>query len=330
MTVLVTGGAGYIGSHMVLALLDRGEQVVVLDNLSTGVRELVPAFATLATGDVGDAAALRATFQQHDIDAVIHFAGSIIVPELVANPLEYYRNNTAATRNLVAACIEHDIHRFIFSSTAAVYGIPTEVPIAETAPTIPINPYGRSKLASEWMLADTSRVRDFRYAALRYFNVAGADPKGRSGQTNPRATHLIKRACQVAVGREDQLEIFGTNYPTPDGTGVRDYIHVADLIDAHLLALDRLRAGGDPLCANVGYGQGFSVLEVISAVERAAGHRLNTIRSAPRAGDPPALVADPALVKSLGWQPKYNDLDTIVKSALAWETVRGAKSGSGR
>jgi UDP-glucose 4-epimerase len=306
---------------MVLALLDRGERVVVLDNLSIGVRELVPASATLVIQDVGDAAALRPIFQQHEIDAIIHFAGSIVVPDSVANPLEYYRNNTAATRNLVAACVEHGVHRFIFSSTAAVYGIPAEVPIAETGPTVPINPYGRSKLVSEWILADTARAHDFRYAALRYFNVAGADPKGRSGQSTPRATHLIKRACQVAVGREDRLEIFGTSFPTPDGTGVRDYIHVADLIDAHLLALDRLRAGGDPLCANVGYGQGFSVLEVIAAVERAAGHRLNTIRSAPRAGDPPALVADPTLMKSFGWEPKCNDLDMIVKSALAWETT---------
>jgi UDP-glucose 4-epimerase len=240
--------------------------------------------------DVGNAAALRNVFQQHDIDAVIHFAGSIVVPESVANPLEYYRNNTAATRNLVAAaCVEHGVHRFVFSSTAAVYGIPAEVPIAETAPTIPINPYCRSKLVSEWILADTAHAHDFRYVTLRYFNVAGADPKGRSGQSTPRATHLIKRACKAAVGRE------------------------------HLLALDRLRAGGEPLCANVGYGHGFSVLEVIAAGERAAGRRLNTIRSAPRNGDPPALIADPTLVKSFGWQPKYNDLDMIVRSALAWE-----------
>ncbi|HEY1637305.1 MAG TPA: UDP-glucose 4-epimerase GalE [Rhizomicrobium sp.] len=319
MSILVTGGAGYIGSHMVLALLDRGEHVVVLDNLSTGIRERVPAPAKLVVGDAGDSATLGALFQHDDIDAVIHFAGSIVVPESVAKPLEYYRNNSAATRNLIAACVENGIRQFIFSSTAAVYGIPADVPVCETAPTNPINPYGRSKLMSEWILADTARAHDFRYAALRYFNVAGADPKGRSGQSTPRATHLIKRACQVAIGREERLEIFGTDFPTADGTGVRDYIHVSDLIDAHLLALDRLRADGVSLCANAGYGRGFSVLEVIAAVERAAGHKLNVRRSAPRPGDPPTLVADPGYLKSLGWQPKCDDLDTIVKSALAWE-----------
>jgi UDP-glucose 4-epimerase len=319
MTVLVTGGAGYIGSHMVLALLDRGEDVVVLDNLSTGIRELVRAPAKLVVGDAADTATLKAVFQQNNIDATIHFAGSVVVPESVANPLEYYRNNTATTRALTAACVEHRIQRFIFSSTAAVYGIPAEIPVAETTPAIPINPYGRSKLVSEWMLSDTARAHDFHYAALRYFNVAGADPKGRSGQSTPRATHLIKRACQVAVGSESQLEVFGTDFPTHDGTGIRDYIHVADLIDAHLLALDRLRSGGESLCANVGYGRGFSVLEVIAAVERAAARKLNVINAAPRAGDPPALVSDPAFMKSLGWQPKYGDLDAIVQSALAWE-----------
>jgi UDP-glucose 4-epimerase len=304
---------------MVLALLDRGEGVVVLDNLSTGVRGLVPAAARLVVGDAGDTAALKAIFQQNDIDAVIHFAGSIVVPDSVVNPLEYYRNNTATTRTLIAACVERDVERFIFSSTAAVYGIPTEIPVSETAPAIPINPYGRSKLISEWILADTSHAHDFRYAALRYFNVAGADPKGRSGQSTPRATHLIKRACQVAVGSEKVLEIFGTDFPTADGTGVRDYIHVADLIDAHLLALDRLCAGEKSLCANVGYGHGFSVQEVVAAVERAAGHKLNVVKAGPRAGDPPALVSNPSYLRSLGWQPRYDNLDTIVQSALTWE-----------
>ncbi len=325
MTVLVTGGAGYIGSHMVLALLDRGEDVVVLDNLSTGIRELVRAPAKLVVGDVADAATLKTIFQQNDIEAALHFAGSVVVPESVANPLEYYRNNSAATRALTAACVEHRIQRFIFSSTAAVYGIPAESPVAETTPAIPINPYGRSKLVSEWMLADTAHAHNFHYAALRYFNVAGADPEGRSGQSTPRATHLIKRACQVALGSEPQLEIFGTDFPTRDGTGIRDYIHVTDLIDAHLLALDRLRSGGKSFCANVGYGRGFSVLEVIAAVEGAAAHKLNVVHGKPRAGDPPALVSDPGLIKSLGWQPKYGDLDTIVQSALAWErTLRAA------
>jgi UDP-glucose 4-epimerase len=249
-------------------------------------------------------------------------------PGTVAEPLEYYGNNTAATRNLVAACVENGVRQFIFSSTAAVYGIPVEVPVSETAATIPISPYGRSKLMSEWILADTAHAHDLRYAALRYFNVAGADPKGRSGQSTPCATHLIKRACQVAVGREERLEIFGTNFPTADGTGVRDYIHVADLIDAHLLALDRLRAGGESLCANVGYGRGFSVLEVIAAVEHTAGHRLNVCHSAPRPGDPPSLVADPSYLKSLGWQPKCDDLEMIASSALTWERALGLRERS--
>jgi UDP-glucose 4-epimerase len=304
---------------MVLALLDRGEHVVVLDNLSTGVRELVPSAAIFVAGDAGDAAILRAIFRNSDIDAVLHFAGSVVVPESVANPLEYYRNNTAATRTLIAACVENGIGQFIFSSTAAVYGIPAEVPVAETAATLPINPYGRSKLMSEWILADAAYAHPFRYAALRYFNVAGADPKGRSGQSTPRATHLIKRACQVALRTDDRLEIFGTNFPTPDGTGVRDYIHVTDLVDAHLLALDRLRAGEKSMCANVGYGRGFSVLEVIAAVERAAGRSLTAIDCPPRAGDPPSLVSNPDYLKSLGWRPRYDNLDSIVQSALAWE-----------
>jgi len=319
MTVLVTGGAGYIGSHMVLALLDRGEDVVILDNLSTGIEDLVPAGANLVIGDVGDAVALGHILGKNNVDAVIHFAGSVVVPESVGNPLEYYRNNTVATRNLVAACVDHGVNRFVFSSTAAVYGAPTEVPVRETAPTIPINPYGRSKLMTEWILADVAQAHDFHYAALRYFNVAGADPKGRSGQSTPRATHLIKRACQVALRQGDRLEIFGTNLATADGTGVRDYIHVSDLIEAHLIALRLLGTGRKSLCANVGYGRGFSVLKVIDTVERATGRKLKVVNSAPREGDPPAVISDPSLIRGLGWRPRYDDLDVIVRSALEWE-----------
>jgi UDP-glucose 4-epimerase len=320
MTVLVTGGAGYIGSHMVHALVDRGERVVVLDDLSTGIRAQVPEAAVFVLGNVGDATLLRQLLPEHGIDAVVHFAGSIVVPDSVADPLAYYANNTVASRTLIAACVAAGIRRFVFSSTAAVYGIPKQNPVTESVLLQPINPYGRSKLMTEWMLEDTSRAHDFRYVALRYFNVAGADPKGRTGQSTPRATHLIKRACQVALGRVDRLDVFGTDFPTRDGTGVRDYIHVSDLADAHALALDHLAAGGASHVLNCGYGRGFSVREVIRMVERVAGRALPVREAARRAGDPPELVADSSRLKAeFRWQPKRDDLEQIVASAYAWE-----------
>ncbi len=320
MAILITGGAGYIGSHMVYALLDRGEDVVVLDNLSTGNRGLVPQEAHFVQGDAGDGALVRQLIAECGIGAIIHFAGSIVVPESVADPLAYYANNTMAARNLIEAAIAGGVRHFVFSSTAAVYGGEHEGLIAETARTSPINPYGRSKLMTEWMLEDSARAFDFRYVALRYFNVAGADPHGRTGQSSPRATHLIKRGCQAALGRIAQLDIFGADYPTPDGTGVRDYIHVSDLAEAHALALNYLRDGGAPIIMNCGYGHGSSVREVIAAIERVTGHRL-AVREAPRrAGDPPSLVADASLIrKTLGWKPEHDDLEEIVGHAFAWE-----------
>ena len=320
MTVLVTGGAGYIGSHMTYALLDRGEQVVVLDNLSTGVRALVSEKAAFVAGEIADQPLVCDLVRKHGIDAVIHFAGSIVVPESVENPLRYYANNTVASRALIEACIDSGVKNFVFSSTAAVFGIPDVSSVREETPQKPINPYGRSKLMTEWMLADASKVYDFRHVALRYFNVAGADPQGRTGQSTPHATHLIKRASQVALGRAPYLEMFGTDYPTPDGTGVRDYIHVTDLVAAHLLALDALRAGAKSETFNCGYGRGLSVREIVQAVERISGHKL-TVREAPRrAGDPPMLVADSTKLKQVcHWTPKYDDVDIIVRSALEWE-----------
>jgi len=321
MSVLVTGGAGYIGSHMVLALVDAGEQVVVLDNLTTGVRANVSEKATFVEGNAGDGAFVRKVMRDNKVDAVIHFAGSIVVPESIEKPLEYYVNNTGVTRRLLEACVAEGVKHFIFSSTAAVYGEVQGDKVAESMPTMPINPYGRSKLMTEWMLQDTARAHDFRYVALRYFNVAGADPKGRTGQSTPRATHLIKRACQVALGRVPELSIFGTDYPTTDGTGVRDYIHVADLVAAHALALDHLRKGGETQIFNCGYGDGFSVRQVVNAVERVTGRKLATKEEPRRPGDPPTLVADATRIRQhLGWQPEHDDLDEIVRTAYAWES----------
>ncbi|HTK79998.1 MAG TPA: UDP-glucose 4-epimerase GalE [Rhizomicrobium sp.] len=322
MTVLVTGGAGYIGSHMVCGLLDRGEDVVVLDNLSTGTRGLVPPQAQFVESSVADGALVRKLMRDSGIDAVIHFAGSIVVPDSVQNPLQYYLNNTVASRELLAACVECRVGKFVFSSTAAVYGIPDKVPVMESAALSPINPYGRSKLMTEWMLEDAAQAHDFRYVALRYFNVAGADPAGRTGQSTPAATHLIKRACQAALGIVPKLEIFGTDFPTADGTGIRDYIHVSDLIAAHLMALDHLRNDGPSLTCNAGYGHGYSVLDVIHAVERVTNHKLNVEAAPRRAGDPPMLVADSSRLKSaLGWHPVHGDLAEIVRTAYAWEAA---------
>jgi UDP-glucose 4-epimerase len=323
MSVLVTGGAGYIGSHMVHALLDRGERVVVLDNLSTGVRALVAEQARFVQGSAGDAALVMRLLAEHEVDAVIHFAGSVVVPDSVADPLAYYENNTVASRALIAAAVKAGVRNFIFSSTAAVYGEGSDGPVPETAPKAPINPYGRSKLMTEWMLQDSAKAHGLRFVALRYFNVAGADPLGRTGQSTPRATHLIKRACQAALGQVSHLDIFGTDYPTPDGTGIRDYIHVSDLVAAHGLALDHLRGGGEAQIFNCGYGHGASVYEVIGAVEKVTGRPLPVRKSPRRPGDPPILVADPAkITASLHWQPRFDDLHEIVRSAFAWESRR--------
>ncbi len=320
MTVLVTGGAGYIGSHMVYALTDRGEDVVVLDNLSTGFEWAISPKAKLVVGDIGDMELAGRIIEEHKVDAIINFAGSIIVPESVENPLKYYHNNTSNTRNLIEAAVKADVPHFIFSSTAAVYGIPEVNPAFEDARLDPINPYGRSKLMTEWMLQDVSRAHPMTHVALRYFNVAGADPQGRTGQSTPQATHLIKVAAQTALGQRKEMHVFGTDYDTPDGTCIRDYIHVNDLVAAHLDALDYLRDGGESMVFNCGYGKGYSVLEVIDAVRRAAGHDFPVVMSGRRAGDPPALVAGAEKIrKELGWTPEHADLDEIVQAAYAWE-----------
>ncbi len=322
MAVLVTGGAGFIGSHMVLSLLDAGEPVVVLDNLSTGFRWAVPSSATLVVGDVGDQDLVRTVIRKYAITAIIHFAGSIVVPESVADPLGYYNNNTVKSRALMEAAVATGVKHFIFSSTAAVYGNPAENPVSEAAVPAPMSPYGWSKLMTEVMLADAARAHDLRYVALRYFNVAGADPKGRSGQSTPRATHLIKVACETALGRRSHIEVFGTDYPTADGTCVRDYIHVADLIRAHAAALDYLRTGGRSDVFNCGYSKGFSVLEVIDAVKRVSGADFEVRLSPRRAGDPAAIVAASQKIRDrLGWQPRHDDLDEIVRHAFAWESA---------
>jgi len=320
MSILVTGGAGYIGSHMAHRLIDLGEDVVVLDNLSTGVIQNVPAQATFVTGDVADARLVAGLIEKHKIDSVIHFAGSVIVPESVERPLLYYENNTSKSRTLIEVCVRLGVANFLFSSTAAVYGIPPIIPVTEDSGNLPVSPYGRSKLMTEMMLRDAAEAHKIHYGILRYFNVAGADPKGRTGQSTPRATHLIKRACQVATGQADKLTIFGDDYETLDGTGVRDYIHVSDLVDIHEKVLARLRNTGQSILLNCGYGQGFSVREVVSAVERMAGYEIKTEVADRRPGDLPSVVADTSRLKDLlGWAPKYADLDTIVSTALAWE-----------
>jgi UDP-glucose 4-epimerase len=320
MTVLVTGGAGYIGSHMVLALLDAGDKVVVVDNLSTGFRSAVPRPAILVEGNCGDEDLVQRVVDAHQVRAIIHFAGSIVVPDSVADPLGYYLNNTVNSRALMAAAVKTGVKNFIFSSTAAVYGNPKEIPVKEDADLKPVSPYGTSKLMTELMLADTAVAHDFRYVALRYFNVAGADPAGRAGQSTPRATHLIKVACETALGKRAAMDVFGTDYATPDGTCVRDYIHVTDLVAAHMAALAYLEGGGRSDVFNCGYSSGYSVLEVIEAVKRAAGGPFPVNLAARRPGDAEAIVADSAKIRGrLGWEPKLADLDLIVRHALAWE-----------
>jgi len=320
MAVLITGGAGYIGSHMAHALVDKGETAVILDNLSTGVRGQVPDRARFVEGEVADRDLVRRVLKENGVEAVLHFAAATVVPDSVADPLRYYENNTASSRNLLEACQAHGIKHFIFSSTAAVYGETDAATVDENAPTEPANPYGRSKLMTEWMLHDLAQASDLRYVALRYFNVAGADPDGRTGQSTLRATHLIKRACQAALGRVPALGVFGTDFPTPDGTGVRDYIHVSDLVAAHALALEHLRAGGGSAKFNCGYGRGFSVREVIQSVERMTGRPLPVEELPRRPGDPPAVVADPSRIKTqLAWKPQHDSLDEIVRTAYAWE-----------
>lgn len=321
LPVLVTGGAGYIGSHAVLALRDAGRSVVVIDNLVAGFRWAVPDDVPFVEGDVADDALVRCTLADHNIGAILHFAGSVVVPESVVDPLKYYRNNTAASRSLIESAVTAGVRHFLFSSTAATYGIPQSSPVAEDTPTRPINPYGMSKLMTEAMLADVSRAHPMNHAALRYFNVAGADPQGRSGQSTAGATHLIKVAVEAALGKRDSVSVFGTDYATPDGTGVRDYIHVTDLAAAHVLALDALIV--DPersYVMNCGYGRGYSVTDVLDAVDRVTGAAITRRIEPRRAGDPDALIADNRrILATLPWRPAHADLDGIVADALAWE-----------
>ena len=329
MTVLVTGGAGYIGSHMVYALRDTGERVVVVDNLTTGFSWAVANGAPLIIAESGDQPKLAAVIAEHGIDTIIHFAASIVVPDSVRDPLGYYRNNTVNSRALIETAVSSGVRYFIFSSTAAVYGNPEHVPVGEDDPAVPMSPYGWSKLMTEIMLRDAGAAHGLRYAILRYFNVAGADPLGRSGQSTKGATHLIKVAVETALGLRPRLDVFGTDYPTPDGTCIRDYIHVWDLARAHCDALAYLRGGGQSVTLNCGYGRGFSVLEVIETVKRAAGVDFPVQLGARRAGDPAQIVACAERARSiLGWQPQFDDLATIVRHALAWERRLQAAGGA--
>ena len=326
MTVLVTGGAGYIGSHMVHELLAGGEQVVVLDNLTTGFRFLVPPGVPFVVGSTGDRDLVARTLRHHDVTAIIHFAASIVVPDSVRDPLGYYRNNTLNTCNLIDVAIESGVRQFIFSSTAAVYGNAEHVPVREEEPTAPIAPYGTSKLMSEIMLHDAAKAHGLRFVVLRYFNVAGADPKDRTGQSTPQATHLIKVACEAALGKRAKLDVYGTDYPTPDGTCQRDYIHVSDLAAAHSAALAHLRAGRESATFNCGYGHGASVFEVISSVKRVSGVDFRVDIAPRRDGDPAALIANVERIHaSLDWRPRFQDIDTIVTHALAWERSLAGK-----
>jgi UDP-glucose 4-epimerase len=329
MTVLVTGGAGYIGSHMVWELLDAGESVVVLDRLSTGFEWAVAPEAKLVVGDVADKELVASIIRDNKVDAIIHFAGSIVVPESVTDPLAYYENNTSKTRTLIETAVREGVPHFIFSSTAAVYGGAGLEPVREDARLAPESPYGLSKLMSEWMLRDAALAHPLRYTALRYFNVAGADPRGRTGQSTPGATHLIKVACETALGKRPFMQVFGTDYPTPDGTCMRDYIHVSDLAAAHRLALQRLRAGGASLVANCGYSHGYSVLEVIDSVRRAFGRDFEVKMGDRRLGDAAAIVANSDLARAeLGWTPQRDDLDQIVTDALNWERILTGKNSA--
>jgi UDP-glucose 4-epimerase len=320
MAILVTGGAGYIGSHMVHALIDQGERVVVLDNLSTGFRWAIPGQVPLIEGDTGDEALTRSLMAEHGVTAIIHFAASIVVPDSVSNPLGYYRNNTANSRSLLESAVKSGVRHFIFSSTAAVYGNPAVVPVAEDAPLAPMSPYGASKMMTEMMLRDVSAAHGLKHVILRYFNVAGADPQLRTGQSTRGATHLIKVAVEAALGLRPKMDVYGTDYPTPDGTCIRDYIHVSDLVRAHSDALRYLRGGGTSTTLNCGYGRGFSVLEVIETVKQVSGVDFRVELSAPRPGDPARIVAASDRARAVvGWQPQLDDLATIVTHALAWE-----------
>jgi UDP-glucose 4-epimerase len=332
MTVLVTGGAGYIGSHMVHELADAGERVVVLDNLSTGFDWAVAKGVPLVVGETGDQALVARLIREHGVDAIIHFAASIVVPDSVRDPLGYYRNNTMNSRALIECAVKGGVRHFIFSSTAAVYGNPTEIPVQEDSATLPISPYGWSKLMTEIMLRDAESAYGLAHVILRYFNVAGADPRGRTGQSTKAATHLIKVAVETVLGSRPKLDVFGNDYPTPDGTCIRDYIHVSDLVRAHADALRYLRSGAPPLTLNCGYGHGFSVLEVIDAVKRVSGVDFKVDIAPRRPGDPAQIVAHSERIRSeLGWQPCYDDLAIIVRDALAWErelmTRRTAPTG---
>lgn len=321
MKVMVTGGAGYIGSHVTLELLDRGHDVIVVDDLSTGHRHLVPPEADLVVVSVGEGARMQEILARNQVDAVMHFAGSIVVPESVEKPLYYYKNNTSSTRELLAACVAQKIDKFVFSSSAAVYGDPPVSPVSEQVRTQPVNPYGRSKLMTEWMLEDMLRAHPgFQYVALRYFNVAGADPKLRSGQISRVATHLIKIAVQAALGLRPGLSIFGDDYDTPDGTCIRDYIHVSDLASIHVEALEYLEKGGQSRALNCGYGKGFSVKEIVEAVKKVSSVDFPVDIATRRPGDPPILVADPRQINKLfDWKPRHQNIDEIISSALEWE-----------
>ncbi len=320
MTVLVTGGAGYIGSHMVYELVDAGERVVVLDNLSTGFDWAVAKGVPFVVGESGDQALVARLIREHAVDAIIHFAASIVVPDSVRDPLGYYRNNTVNSRALIECAVQAGVRHFIFSSTAAVYGNPAEVPVREDAPTLPISPYGWSKLMTEIMLRDAGSAFDLRHVILRYFNVAGADPRRRTGQSTKAATHLIKVAAETALGLREKLDVFGDDYPTPDGTCIRDYIHVSDLVRAHADALRYLRSRAPSLTLNCGYGHGFSVLDVIDAIKRVSGIDFKVDIAPRRPGDPAQIVAHSEQARQkLGWQPRYDDLSTIARDALAWE-----------